>query len=204
MKLFQIDSPLMRTLAHITDMVILNVMWIICSIPVVTMGASTAALFGCFLNESKETLTITRFWNQFRGNFKKATIIWIAEIPLLLVIMVNIWFYYSQGGAFSITRILLLIPAVILGVGLEYWLPLQSHFENSIRQTMKNGFLISLAHFPISLLILAIQIFPVVLAVINIEWFLRVLPVFLLVGKSGITQIAAFLFQRVFRHYINE
>lgn len=203
MSLFNIDSPLMRILIKITDLVVLNVLWIICCIPVLTIGAATTALYGCFLNKSTESSVVKNYFIQFKNNFKKSTIIWLIEVVLLVVVMMNIRYYYNIGGeSFSILRIFLLIPTLILGVGIEYFFPLQCHFENSIKQTIKNSFLIGLAHFPISLIILVIQVSPIILALVDIDTFFRMSPVILIIGKALIVFITSFLYKRVFGHYV--
>lgn len=203
MGIFNIDSPIMRILIYITDLVILNCLWIICCIPIVTIGASTTALYGCFLNRSTESSVVKRFLAQFKSNLKKSTLLWLIEVVLLAITLLNIWFYYNRvGGNFSILRILLLIPSVILGVGIEYIFPLQSHFENTIKQTVKNGFLIGLAHFPTSFLILIINLSPVILALVDIEVFFRISPLILIMGQAVIANISSLLFKRVFKHYI--
>ena len=202
MRIFNIDSPLMRALNYFTDLVILNILWIICCIPIVTIGASTTALYGFFLNRSTESSVVKRFWGQFKSNLKKSTILWMIEVVFLAILVANIWFYYNNiGGDFSILRIVFLIPAVILGVGIEYIFPLQSHFENNVKQTIKNSFLVGMAHFPTSLLILVIQISPIILALVNIYIFFRISPLLLMIGQSAIVNISSLLFKRVFRQY---
>lgn len=203
MKLFNVDSLLMRALSYFTDLVILNILWIICCLPIVTIGAATTALYGFFLNRSTESSVVKRFWQQFKNNLKKSTILWLIEAVLLAILMTNIWFYYNNiGGDFSILRIILLIPAVILGVGIEYIFPLQSHFENNVKQTVKNSFLVGMAHFPTSLLILTIRVSPVILALVNVSIFLRISPLLLMAGEAAIVNVSALLFKRVFRQYI--
>lgn len=203
MGIFNVDSLLMRILIYITDLVILNCLWIICCIPIATIGASTTALYGCFLNRSTESSVVKRFFTQFKSNLKKSTLLWLIEAVLLAITLLNVWFYYNRvGGDFSILRILLLIPSVILGVGIEYIFPLQSHFENTIKQTVKNGFLIGLAHFPTSFLILIIKLSPVILALVDIKIFLRISPLILIMGQAVIANVTSLLFKRVFKHYI--
>lgn len=203
MNFFNIDSPLMKALGYVTDLAILNIMWLICSIPIVTIGASTTALYTCFMTHDTESSYVKKFFKSFWSNLKKSTILWIVEFPILLLIVVNVWFYYNHVGAdFSIARILLLIPAVLLGAGIEYIFPLQAYFENHIKQTLKNSFLISAAHFPVSFCILAIQVSPVVLAFWNLDLFFRIFPLLLFWGKAVITNVSAILFKRVFDTYI--
>lgn len=195
----------MRALGYFTDLVILNILWIICSIPIVTIGASITALYGFFLNESTESSVVKRFWSQFKSNLKKSTILWMIEAVLMAILIINVRFYYNNmGDGFSILRILFLIPAVILGVGIEYIFPLQSHFENNVKQTVKNSFLIGMAHFPTSFLILAIRVSPVVLALVDVGIFIRISPLLLMVGPSAIVNVSALLFRRVFQHYIGQ
>jgi len=82
--LFRWDSPIMQKLALVGNLIVLNILWIVCSLPIITMGASTAALYHViFQIQTKDEEAVLRpFFRGFVQNFKQATLLWL---PLLLV-----------------------------------------------------------------------------------------------------------------------
>ena len=75
MKKTNIDSPFYRTMGRIGDLVLANVLWLVCSLPIITAGASTLGLF-TVVNKmaAKEDYTVrTDFFKAFRRDFKQST-----------------------------------------------------------------------------------------------------------------------------------
>ena len=80
MRLFNPDSPLMQFLTRLADLVILNILWILFSLPIVTLGASTTALYRSVLTliDGGGSSTVLLFWNAFRSNFKQSTLLFLV------------------------------------------------------------------------------------------------------------------------------
>ena len=78
--LLNLESPLMQMLTRIGDLILLNVLFLICCIPVVTAGASIAALHRMTQEIVYETdsSTVKGFFRAFRANFKQATAVWLV------------------------------------------------------------------------------------------------------------------------------
>ena len=83
-----------------------------------------------------------------------------------------------------------------------YIFPLQAHFDNTIKQTLKNAMLMCIANFPLSLLILGINLLPIIIILIDVEFFLKISIIFILMGSTTIAFVNSFLLLRVFRHYV--
>ena len=79
MKAFDLDGPIMRVLSKISDLLILNIITIICCIPIITAGAAFTAMHYCCLKlvRGKETSMTQDFFHSFKDNFKQSTIIWL-------------------------------------------------------------------------------------------------------------------------------
>ena len=77
--LFNYDNPVWRFIGKLGDLIILNVLWIVCSIPIFTIGASTTAVYYVTLKmvRDEEDSTIKSFFRSFKSNFKQATAIWL-------------------------------------------------------------------------------------------------------------------------------
>ena len=80
--IFNYDNPFWRFIGKFCDVMILNVLWVLCSIPVVTMGASTTAVYYVTLKlvRDEEGPTIRSFFRSFKENFRQATIIWLIML----------------------------------------------------------------------------------------------------------------------------
>ena len=76
---FDPDTPLMRTLSTLFDLLVLSLLFLLCSIPLVTIGASLTALYGsCARLASGESAGAAEFFRLFRGRFKRSTLVWLA------------------------------------------------------------------------------------------------------------------------------
>ena len=76
------DNRIIRILTTLCDFLILNILWLVCSVPVITAGASTTALYSVMFKiiKKEEGYIIKSFLKAFRQNFKQSTIIWLLLI----------------------------------------------------------------------------------------------------------------------------
>ena len=77
-----IDNPFFRLMGAIGDLVVLNILWLLCCLPVVTAGASTLALFAIVhkIAAGEDYRTAAGFFNAFRRDFKQATALWLVVL----------------------------------------------------------------------------------------------------------------------------
>ena len=89
MKLFSMDGKFLETFNKITDLVTLNILWLLCCIPIITIGASTSALYQVTLQiaENRDSYITKEFFKAFRENFRQATIVWLAGIVTGFVLL---------------------------------------------------------------------------------------------------------------------
>ena len=158
MGLFKFDSPLMRLLSKVADLVIVNFLVLICSLPIFTVGASLTAMQSIFyrLLHNEDVYVFREFFASFRKNFKQATIIWIILLPVIAFLVYD---YYMLGemetgtGMFLSTVSLVLL--VIIFVITLYLFPILSRYDNSIKETFKNAIVIAISH-PVRSVIMAV------------------------------------------------
>ena len=159
--LFDTDGFLMRVLSKIADTVWLNILFLICSIPIFTIGASTTALYYVTFKTIKdEEGYITKdFFRSFKENFKQSTIVWIVLLILYMILGVELLTLLRMNTDMANVGIVIaMIPGLlILFIGL-YVFPLLSRFENTTKVTVKNALLLSIANIPKTLLALIITI----------------------------------------------
>ena len=148
---FSMDGTLFRFLSKVADIMILNLLFILCCLPVVTIGAAVTALSYVTLKmkDQEEGYIWRSFFQSFKQNFGQATVIWLIMLVLGAVLGVDLWLTGAMQGNLQ------LLMRVCVGAGILVWLmvflyvfPLQSRFYNTIGITMKNALLLAIGNFP--------------------------------------------------------
>lgn len=199
MKLFQIDGPIYQFFTRLWDMIKLNFFWLLCSLPVVTIGASTVAAYTVTLKMigDQEGYIGKEFFKAFRENLKNG-------IPLGLISLVAAYAVYLDFqifGALEDAPLMILIMGVVaifvFVLGLIYAFPLSARYENTLVNTLKNSWEISLRYFGRTVLLL------VVLAVELVLFFFTnwMMILFALIGPSclflTVSGFAMYIFGRL-------
>ena len=205
---FNFDGPFFTILNRVSDLIILNVLWLICCIPIVTIGASTTAMYYVALKmvNNEESYVTRSFFKSFRENFRQSTIIWLIMLPIGILIAFNLYvslFVEIRMSGILMNDILLpvsLLVAVFYVMTMFYVFPLQSKFVNQIRYTLKNALILSIRHLPFTVIFIA----GTAAAVFLFVRFSIFIPIYLLFGCAAIAYCYAFLFMRIFRIYIKE
>lgn len=156
-KFFNPDSPLMRFLTKLADLMILNLLFLLSCIPVVTIGAAWTAMYYVTLKmvRDEEDSIVRGFFRAFRRNWKQATILWLMVLGLGAVIVLDIRFLNAMGD--SATAAAMKTAVEILGVlglmVLQYLFPGLARFEASTGNTLKNACLLAVGNLPKTLLL---------------------------------------------------
>lgn len=151
--LFNPDSPLMLTMAQITDCIFLSLFFLMGCFPVVTIGASFAALYDASFRTFRkgDKHSWQRFFHVFKTNWKAGilpTLVFLAAFWLLARAMIALWNAAAVGtlswmlfsaGAF--------VGVLVLGI-LSVLFPMLSRFQNSLPDLLKNTVLLALANMP--------------------------------------------------------
>ena len=187
--MFGIDSKLYEFLSKIADLIIVNLLFIICSLPIVTIGASTTALYGV-------TKKMKSFW--------LPTIMWIILLVLSLIPTADLYIinYMPKGLLPTVLRGFMLAAALAILFVFLYAMALQSTFENTVKNTLKNAFLMGIGHFPWTLLIVTITLLPIILLVTLGSAASSVIYVMSFVGFSVLAYLNSFIFNRIFKKYM--
>lgn len=147
--LFSIDSPLMRFLSRMADLMILNILFLVTSIPVVTAGASLTALNYVALRMASGTEgeVAKDYFRSFRKNFRQATVIWALLLLFAFILQYDIRLALGGGGTMS--SVILgfgIVGCVALVLELLYVFPILAKFDNTVRMTLKNAVGLALRH----------------------------------------------------------
>ena len=158
MGIFNMDSGFARFMNRAIDVLELNILWIIFSLPIFTIGASTCAAYYVTLKmvDEEEGYVGKMFVKAFKDNFKQGTFLWLLTGPSIYVCYL-MWQVISKGENINFLVITgaILFTAFVLIFSL-YAYPLLARYENTIPKTIKNSFAISTMYFPRTLFMVLI------------------------------------------------
>lgn len=197
-KFFDSEGPLMLFLNKVADLIWLNILMIVCCIPVITAGASITAMYTITIKMvNKEEGYITKgFFKAFKENFKQATIIWIITLLAAVFFYVDYRIVFYSGVAFpKVFAILFFAILLIVYSTYLYIFPVLARYENTTKNVFKNSFLLSLSNFPKTILIILIQAIPLVALYLS----QAIIPIVLLIGGSLVAYIASMIFVTIFK-----
>ena len=164
-RLFDLDSPLMRVLNLVGDLLILNFLVLICCIPIITIGASYTGMYYVLLKivRGEEGYLVKGFFKSFKQNFKQATILWLIMLLVILVYIGDFRIFNYSGLTFpKVLVVMILAIALILMMVAVYVFPVLSRFDNTVKNTLKNAFCMAVLNLPKTLLLILLQALPVV------------------------------------------
>lgn len=199
-KLFDLDSPLFSGLNKLADLIYLNILTMICCIPIITIGASMTALNYVALKivRNEEGYITKAFFKSFKQNFKQATVIWLILLLIAGVLAGDVFiFSYSTLTFPSWMRIMPAVVAFILVFTMMHVFPVLARFDNSIRQTFKNSLYMGILSLPKTILMMICWAVPIVILV----FFFQAFPIVFALGISGPTFVCALLYNKTFKRF---
>ena len=167
MRLFSYDSKVSQIMLKLCYGCYLNLLWMVCSLPVFTAGAATAALYDVTLRIAREEdppLT-TRFFRAFRENFRQATVLWLILLGVGALLGADAYILYhlykSTAGMVSVIctlgLALIIVAAIAYVIVLIYVFPLVASVKNTSFAMLKNALLIGIHYLFCTILVFAIH-----------------------------------------------
>ncbi len=201
--LFHPESPIMQLLSRVGDLIIVNVLFLVCCLPVVTAGASQAAL-----NRVTQSMALDEdggvvkpFFRAFRDNFKQATLGWIFTAVFLVGLGAD-WMLalsYLTGAALSIAQGVCIVAALlVLAVG-NYFFQLIVRYENTLRQHAMNAAILAVVKLPKTVVMTALTLLPLLIALASMKTFVYTLIFWIMLGFACVSFLQASLMRPVFR-----
>ena len=166
------EGPVMSFITKITYSVYLNLLWLICCLPIVTVGASTTALFYVTLKVVKnEEGSLTKsFFHSFRENFRQATVIWLILLAVGIVLGIDGYIFYHmrfENAFWTVATAVFLIAAAAYAIILMYIFPLLARFDNTTVTMFKNAIMLGM-RFLLCTAVMAAIYFAMAFVIINV------------------------------------
>ena len=201
---FSYDGTFYNTLNRIADLIILNVIWLLCCIPVVTIGASTTAMLYVTMKmaSGEDAYIVRKFFKSFKENFLQSTVIWLIMAAIAALLIGNYVLLPNMQVSDSLYNLFFsasCLTALLYAMIIVWIFPLQARLENKIRHTFKNALLLSFRHLPTTLLLMVIVFVPMFLIW---NFFSKLFYVVVLIAGSGLGLLCSLLYNRIFNIYI--
>lgn len=198
MKIFDLESPFMQVMGKVADLMWLNILTLVCCMPIVTAGAAMTALHYSALKIARnEECYITKdYFKSFKENFRQGTIIWLIQLFIFLVLVGDFYIIdKAEVDLGSKMQMLLMVVAIMVLFTSMFIYPVLAKFENSILQTIKNAFFIGVLQFPKTILMMVLAVAPFVLFI----FFEQLTPIVFLFCFSAPAWAAAKLYSKFFK-----
>ena len=167
MKFLSVDGGFYKFLSRLWDMVKLNFLWFVFSLPIVTIGASTVAAYSVTLKmvNEEEGYVARQFIKGFKANWKQGIPLGLLGLFCSYVVYLDFEFFNALEGNPAMFLVFGIIAAFVFGMSFIYAFPLSARYENTLVGTLKNSVNIATRYF-------LRTIFLVVLLVVEVFLFL--------------------------------
>ena len=201
--LFGQEGPVMRAISDLSTLVFLNILTAICCIPIVTAGASLAAMHYVIMEmmEERGGGLVSEFRKRFRENLRNATSVWLIMLAAAVFLYAD--YRIISGGQAGLPRVMLIpifAAAFVLAAIYVYAFPLTARFVYSTTATFKNAAILAIAYFPRTIL-MVVTTAAIPYLLLNVT---RLLPLFFLLGLSLPAYFCALLYMPVFEKMIGK
>ncbi|MBD5140072.1 MAG: YesL family protein [Ruminococcus sp.] len=191
---FSTDSKLYRFMSKLTDLFKLNFLWLVFSLPIVTLGISTTAAYTVALKmaEGQEGYIGGEFLKAFKANWKQGLVMSFITIICVWAVYLDFQIFRAAEENAYVFLIVGIVAAYVLGFSLLYAYPLLARYENTVINTLKNSFRISMKYFLRSLLLVLLIAFEIAVMFWNLATLILIVivgPAFVMLTVSSFAMI---------------
>lgn len=192
-RLFSYDNPIWKFMGRVADVFILTVLWTVCSLPIVTIGASTSALYYVSLKMAgnREGYLCKSFFKAFKDNFAQATVLWLIMLAVGGILSADLYFFYrveAQAAVFAFW-LFFVLSALYLFVSVMVF-PLEARLDTNVRKLFLMAFMVCIKNFSWVMLMLVTTVCVIAFGIF-VFW-----PV-LLFGAGAIAYIHSVILERI-------
>ena len=202
--LFRINDIIFTAFSKFFRFLLITLLWFVCSIPVVTLGTATAALYYTAqqIVEENDSRLVRKFFSAFRRNFRQGTILTGIWVSLLGLIYVDFAICFKLPATIISTMLafMVLITLMVVMV-MQYSFALLARYDNTIVQNLKNAFCLSFLKFGCSTAIMVLILLPFVTLLLFTSFFFATLPAWLLIAAPLTVWANSKLFRKAIQSF---
>ena len=201
------DNFLHIFLNRVGDIVVSNLLFVLCSVPIVTIGPALTALYQVMLKIAKgdEPRPARVFFKAFRQNFRQSLILWLGLLAAALITAADIYYFHTNTSGLGRAMFLLSLGvAVLLGLLTLYVFPVTAAFVGSVKDMLRDSFAFLFMRFHYALLIAVLTTFPMIMTYTDLQMLPLSAFFWFFLGFGLIAYLNAKLFYKLFRPYLEK
>lgn len=200
--LLNIDGPLMTILGQIANFITLSLLWLLCSIPVITIGASTSALYYVTLKMVRGEVSGVAglYWKALKENLRYGIVFSILFVGVGAVLLLDYTTMLQKtGAAGTVLRVIFMALGFCYIITMLFTFPFQAQFVNTVRGTLKNAFYYSIHNVRIAFMVLGIHLMPFLVMFLPFDVLLKILPLLIMILPALIAYLSSLQFMKIFK-----
>jgi len=201
MQKLKIDNAFFSLMDRIGDLVILNILWTVFCLPVITIGAATTAMCAVTMKISagEDPVIAHTFFKAFKENFKQSTLTFLIFLAAGVLLLID---FLAAPTFPNVLGPILMIGSVAFGI-LYFWtliyvFPVQLTFHEGLQKTVRRSLITSFQNLPYTLVISSLVLIPVCISFVLPELAVYLSPFFLFIGSSCIALGSSWFYNRIF------
>lgn len=198
MKKISVDNPFFNWMGTIGDFILLNIVFLLTCIPVVTIGVSLTSLYRVMIKrlQGESAYPVKEYFRMIRKEWKQSTVLWLILLVSGGVLAFDIFFARNMPRALNIC---IGVLALLWGFVCTYTFLLQGQYQNTVGNTLKNALLLSIANLHFTIPMLLVNAIPAICIVLGDFVIAMIVPVYVVVGFSLTAWVNSFLLMRIFK-----
>ena len=192
---FSLDGSFNKYGTIVVDTIILSLMWLFFSLPIITIGAATTAMFYVSTRRiaNREGYITSDFWSAFKSNFKQATCVWLLILAVVFLLVFNIENIHAVGAMATVVLPAQIAFIVMIALMSVYIFPLIARFEMNFQQLIKSAFFMAIRHL--------LTTFSCVLLFGAMIMAVFMFPLMIFLGPGAYAMLSSLMLIRVFKIY---
>lgn len=203
--IFNLNNPFFQFMGKVFDLLVLNMLWLICCIPIVTIGPATTAMYYVAMKIARDDYNgVARpFFHSFKQNFLQGLVLTVIFIVVGAVLFFDYRFcLLFEGIAEKIMIGAFIFFGVVYLMIVSYTFPLLSQYTNTIGGTIKNALFLALTKMGTALEIVFLNLAPILILYFMPETAGWIIPILLFLAPAFLAFTNSMLFKKVFADFI--
>lgn len=205
-RIFPMDGKFFTFITKLSDLLLLNVLFIITCLPILTIGVSLTALYQTTLQlaDNTDSYILRNYFSNWKQNLKQGILIWIPSFIMLILCIFNLSVLpHMPQNLYRTTCLCLQFVLLFFLYGIFlYACSLPKVYRSSCLNTLRNALFMTFKHLPVTCLCLCISVIPYALIILLPKITGWILSFFIVIGSSGTAYIHSYILQKVFKKYI--
>lgn len=205
MNLFSEDSLFGQIFGFLGHLILLNILWIVASLPIVTIGASTTAMYyvALKLHKDGDVSVAKQFFKSFKENFFQATVVWVVlAAAALILFMEGKWLVISGNSSSLVLSYALAGIGLFAGVLFLYMFPVIAAFRNTLGKLLGHAVYFAFHNMIYLIVTAAVTFLPMYFTMVDAQLFPVYLLVWLMLGFSLTAYINSWFYFRLFKPFL--